>query len=611
MSLSIITSGRRQKERLIGRYMQEIRDIRKAGLDRRALLRMGLVMSGGGLAALRGARVLMPPRADADDSGGARVVSPPSTPFQDPLPIPPVVGVTTLDPAPTKGPNPAASALTGFTEARTEDHQFWEQFLPQQAHELVEREIQHAFYPAVDGIPTSPVWTFLDATSNATVPAVGLRIDARYGVPLVVRIHNALPTENHGFGINQTTTHLHNGHTASESDGGPVRFFAAGHFYDYHYANVRAGFASNVPTSVLNGQTILGDVDETMSFLWFHDHRFGFTSQNVHKGLVGFYTLFSPDIALDTGDETTGLRLPSGELDIPMVLIDRTFDPTSGQLFFDIFNLDGVLGDRFTVNNKIQPFLDVQRRTYRFRILNGSPSRVYELFLSNGQPFVQLSSDGNLLPAPVTRTSLRMGVAERVDVIVDFTNVSVPIRLQNRLVQDNGRGPTGQIRAPGDELMEFRPVGDPIASPPIPTTLLALPSTNVPIARRRSWEFDRSGGAWVVNDRPFDPTAIRATIKQNTAEQWTLKSGGGWMHPIHVHLEEHRVQAVDGFNRVPADDAGRKDTVRIGENAVGAQDVEEVSLFMQFRDFVGDYPIHCHNTVHEDHAMMALWQVEP
>jgi FtsP/CotA-like multicopper oxidase with cupredoxin domain len=524
MPLQLAKSDRRQKEKVVSRYMQEIRDIVRARLGRRELLRLGLV-GGGGLAALRGLRDFKPALAHADDE--VRLISPPNTPFQDPLPIPPTVGATVLDPPPTKGPNPAPSALTGFTEARTEDHQFWDEFPPQQEHELVEREVQHDFYPAVDGIPPSSVWTFVDATRNDAVPAIGLRINARYGVPVVVRIHNALPAANHGFGINQTTTHLHNGHSASESDGTPIRFFDAGHFWDYHYPNVRAGFASNVPTSALNGQTVPGDVFETLSFLWFHDHRFGFTAQNVHKGLAGFYALFSDDIALDTGDETTGLRLPSDEFDIPLMLVDRTFDPTTGQLFFDIFNLDGVLGDRFTVNNKIQPFLEVKKRTYRFRILNASPSRVYELFLSNGQPFITITSDGNLLPTPVTRQSIRLGVAERVTVIIDFTKVNVPIRLQNRLAQDNGRGPTGTIVAPGAELMEFRPVGNPLPSPPIPSTMLALPSTNVPIAQRRTWAFERSGGAWVVNGQPFDPTAIRAFIKQNTAEMWTLKSGGG------------------------------------------------------------------------------------
>src|SRR5262249_24872087 len=144
---------------------------------------------------------------------------------------------------------------------------------------------------------------------------------------------------------------------------------------------------------------------------------------NVYKGLVDFYTLFSDDIGLDTGDETTGLRLPSDPYDIPMVFADKVFDP-EGILFFDLFNIDGILGDKYTVNGKIQPFLEVQRRKHRFRFLNGGPSRAYEFFLSNGQPFFQLSNDGNLLPRTLQRQSIRVGVAERVDVIVDFSNAT-------------------------------------------------------------------------------------------------------------------------------------------------------------------------------------------
>ncbi len=138
---------------------------------------------------------------------------------------------------------------------------------------------------------------------------------------------------------------------------------------------------------------------ETLGFHWFHDHMHDFTAQNTYKGLVSLYTYFSDDINLDTDDETTGLRLPSGEYDIPMVFADKVFDPRTGQLFFDPFNLDGWVGDKDTVNGVIQPYLEVKRRKYRFRFLVGGPSRVYEFFLSNGQYFFQLSSDGNLLPA--------------------------------------------------------------------------------------------------------------------------------------------------------------------------------------------------------------------
>src|SRR5262249_50911979 len=242
MSLEIITSGRSQREKLVAKYMQEIRDIVRARLGRRELLRLGLVMGAGGLEAMRGMRDFKPYWAYADDN--VRFTSPPNTPFQDPLPIPPVVGATRLNPLPTKGTNPVPSALTGFREAARPDHQFFDQFPPTQQHELIEKEVQHQFYPARDGVPTSPIWTFVDATANLNdpQPPFGLRIDARYGTPIAVRIHNGLPAENHGFGINQTSTHLHNGHTASESDGGPTHFYDARLFRDFHYLNVRAGF---------------------------------------------------------------------------------------------------------------------------------------------------------------------------------------------------------------------------------------------------------------------------------------------------------------------------------------------------------------------------------
>ena len=588
--------------------MQEIRDVVKAGLSRRELLRMGLVMGGAGLLALKGMRDFRPYWAHAED---LKLVSPPNTPFQDPLYIPPAVRPTTLNPAPTKGSNPTPSALNGFREASRPDHQRWEQFLPKKQYQLVEKAVMHNFYPAVDGVGAYPVWTFTDATSGAVAP---LRIYGRYGEPIIVRIHNALPADNHGFGINQTSTHLHNAHNASESDGGPTHFYDSGRFKDYHYPNVRAGFASTHPFTTLNGRTVLGDVRETISFQWFHDHRMDFTAQNVYKGLVSFYTLFSDDINLDTGDETTGLRLPSGDYDIPMIFIDMAYDPNTGEQFFDLFNLDGMLGDKYTVNFKIQPYLNVHRRKYRLRLLDSGPSRFYEFFLSNGQPFIQLSEDGNLLPQALQRQSIRLSVAERVDVVVDFTNTKVGDRiyLQNRLEQTNGRGPTGKIIAPTN-LVEFRVVGD----PPQPDRsnifpgkpLLAVPDMR-PVAQERSWELGRRNGAWTINNEFFDPDVISAFPVQNTAERWTLTSGNGWSHPLHIHHEEFRLLSRNG-GAVPVYERGRKDVFKIGGAAVGTTGTGEAELCIQFRDWLGDYPMHCHNVVHEDHAMMIRWQIVP
>jgi hypothetical protein len=98
--------------------------------------------------------------------------------------------------------------------------------------------------------------------------------------------------------------------------------------YDQHYPNAYAGFLESPPD---------GDVRTALSTLWYHDHRVGFTSQNVYKGLAGFYLLFNE---FDTGKETTGFRLPSGEFDVPMIFQDKSFGP-DGELIFDLFNTDG------------------------------------------------------------------------------------------------------------------------------------------------------------------------------------------------------------------------------------------------------------------------------
>ena len=612
MSRKCGSSNEKEMESRVIRYMQEVRDISKAGLNRRELLRMGLVMGGAGAAALQGARGFKPYWAHAasgSGSGGSlELRSPRNTPFVDPLPIPPVMRPVTLNPAPTKGTNPALSAVTGFSEATRPDHQRWEELLPVTMYESIEKAVPHDFYPDIDGVPPSTVWTFVEPSTGNAGP---LRIKARYGEPVLHRVHNALPADNGGFGINQTSIHLHGGHVASESDGGPTHFYDAGFFKDFHYANVRAGFAKTHPETSWNGRTVPGDVRETMSFLWFHDHMHDFTAQNTYKGLASFYTLFSDDINLDTGDETTGLRLPSGEYDIPMIFADKVFDPRTGQLFFDLFNIDGILGDKDTVNGVIQPYLEVKRRKYRFRFLVGGPSRVYEFFLSSGDSFIQISNDGNLLPRPLFRRSIRLSVAERADVIVDFSKAGIgeKIYLQNRLEQTDGRAPTGKIIAPTD-IVEFRVVGDAADDSRVPVTLLDLPDRNVRIARTREWKFDRSNGVWTVNGRLFDPDVFRAFPKQNTAETWTFKSGGGWLHPIHNHLEEFQVLSRDG-KPPPIEEIARKDVVRIGDSAVGTDNTGEVRIFLQFRDWLGDYPLHCHNTVHEDHAMMTRWQVVP
>src|SRR5262249_8256250 len=203
---------------------------------------------------------------------------------------------------------------------------------------------------------------------------------------------------------------------------------------------------------------IPGDWRETMSTHWFHDHMFSFTSQNVYKGNAGMFSIYS---GLDRGNEGVkdgvNLRLPSGtakdwgnlEYDINLLLADKATD-ADGQLAFDIFEFDGFIGDMMTVNLCYKPFLEVEPRKYRFRILNASVSRFFKTTLTDGTnaiPFLQIANDGNLLPSPVTLTETdEQGIAERYDLVIDFTNFkNRTLWLVNLVEHSNGKKPAADL----------------------------------------------------------------------------------------------------------------------------------------------------------------------
>jgi FtsP/CotA-like multicopper oxidase with cupredoxin domain len=251
--------------------------------------------------------------------------------------------------------------------------------------------------------------------------------------------------------------------------------------------------------------------------------------------------------------------------------------------------------------------MKVARRKYRFRLLDAGPSRFYEFILSSGQSFVQIASDGNLLAAPVARSAVRIGPAERVDVIIDFSqyNVGDSVYLLNQLFQDSGRGPEGILLNPATPLLRFDIDREEEDLSVIPVKLRDQPVINLAeVVAKRHWIFNRLNGAWTINEKVFNVNEVRAAIKQNTAEMWTLENkSGGWSHPIHIHFEEFRILSRNGVAPPPWE-RGRKDVVVVGPN-------ETVKIFMRFRDFVGRHPMHCHNTVHEDHAMMLRWDIVP
>ena len=268
--------------------------------------------------------------------------------FVDPLPIPPVIDAT-------------AGGTVNLQMAAS----------------------SHSFHSS---LPSTPTWGYGGASY------LGPTINARRGVALNVEAANALgnhplafaiDTEVHGAVESDKTQprvslHLHGGNTEPQSDGNPDDTFLPGSSKTYHYHN-----------------------DQEAANLWYHDHALGITRLNVMAGLAGFYLLRDD---FDTGDGSNPIGLPWGPYEIPLVIQDRLFD-LDGKLAYPPGPLQvwspEFFGDTAVVNGKAFPKLDVQRGLYRFRVINGSNARVYDLYLSNRHTFFQIGGDGGLLDAPV------------------------------------------------------------------------------------------------------------------------------------------------------------------------------------------------------------------
>ena len=515
---------------------------------------------------------------------GAPLVTLYLLPFLDPLPIAPVKAPTTLTPRPNKFP------VAG--EAGRDPHQRFEEFPPQVSYEINVRPGRHRFHMQ---LPEEQIWGY-----DGLLP--GPTFVGRVNVAALVRFRNQLPLDHVGFGSPDIATHLHSGHVGPASDGFASDYFSQrkagptlrypGAFYDYHYPNYPHA----------------GDMREITNTFWYHDHRDEFTAANVYKGLAGFYLLFDP---LDTGNEATGLRLPSGvgRYDIPMLLQDKKFD-SGGNLFFDQFDNEGFLGNHFLINGKVQPYFRVEGRKYRFRLLNGSMARYFEMYLTDEQDrnhdFTFIASDGNLLGRSLTLSKILLGMGERADIIVDFSRYApgTVLYLVNRIAQDDPRKPREDRLYPGIRTLRIE-VGERTPENSVIPALLRPqgPRANLTGARRRAWKFERNNGQWSINGKFFDPERVDAIVKQGVCEIWELEAGGGWAHPIHIHLEDFWVLSING-KAPPPEWASRKDTLSLlpGWRA---------EVLVRFRDFTGKYMMHCHQHAHEDHAMMIRFDVVP
>lgn len=471
-------------------------------------------------------------------------------------------------------------------------------------------------------LPPTKVWGYEGQYPGPT-------FEAERGKPIDVRWENHLPSQ-HIFKIDpqihgamppapavRTVPHLHGSRSNSESDGLPENWFTPGHSALYHYPN-----------------------SQQAATLWYHDHALGITRLNVYAGLSGFFFL--------RDDEERNLSLPSGDYEIPLILQDRTLDD-QGQLVYaptmdDAVRLPpGVWGPMFfgelpVVNGALYPYLDVEPRPYRLRVLNGSNSRFLNIFLNLAKHVTdipalvavhQIGSDGGFLPAPVKLNKFLLGPAERADLIVDFSGLEGKIvTLSNDASAPYpGWNVMNATWPEVYEFMQFRvelPVKNRKSfSVPAQMPFSRLDESKSVVTRDfvLSEQLDDKGRSLGVriNGKGYDDP-VTETIKLNSIEKWRFFNTSDDAHPMHLHLVQFQIVERQGFNvpamlngklellgspRKPhANEAGWKDTATVNPGDV-------LTILARFEGYTGRYVFHCHMLEHEDNDMMRPFEVVP
>jgi FtsP/CotA-like multicopper oxidase with cupredoxin domain len=387
----------------------------------------------------------------------------------------------------------------------------------------------------------------------------GPTIAATQGRPIVV-------TQNNQLGA-PTSVHLHGAFVPPEHDGHPVDAIPSGGARDYRYGN-----------------------QQRPATLWYHSHAHHIESEQVFRGLAGFYTITDP------GDFALGL--PSGAQDVPLMLRDLRLDGDNQVVYVpNDFRGRGII----LVNGRPQPYFAIAARKYRLRFLNGSNDRGFKLGLSNGGTFYQIASDGGFLPNNVPTTAIELFPGERVEAIVDFAGL--PNGSQVVLQNEWGEG------AGARQVMRFDVVRQEPDSSRIPDNgqlpqLPAIPPATV--VRDLSLRFDAPNGVFLINGRRFDPNRVDFTVKRDVPEIWRITNTDtqfGIPHSMHLHLVQFRVLDRNGVPPGPAE-AAWKDTVTVWPG-------QTVRVQATFTRYIGRYVFHCHLFDHSSSAMMGQIEIIP
>lgn len=492
--------------------------------------------------------------------------------FVDPLPIPPV--------AKPLGHREVPGKFAGVKSTRTVPYY---RLSMRQFASKVHRDLAATTMWGYDG--RSPGPTF----------------ETRGGEGLIVEWVNDLPNSHllpidhnlHGAEKDKpkvrAVVHVHGAKVPPESDGYPEAWYVPGKSATYYYPNQQAAAA-----------------------LWYHDHTMGINRLNIYAGLFGLFTI------RDQAEEA--LNLPRGRYEIPMVIYDRSFRrdgqldyPTSG--IPDAPWVPEAFGEAMMVNGRIFPYLDVEPRKYRFRLLNAANGRFFHLSLSNAQEFHVIGTDQGLLSAPATLASVLAAPGERLDLVIDFGGQA---------------GELITLNSDAFTLMQFRvargnALGSGMDHSSLPSTLRPVPKTPESSAARTRRilliENKMSNGdsmMMLLNGMHWDMPVTEDPLLDST-EIWELVNTTEDSHPIHLHLVRFQLLDRRSFNELqffrtrelsytgaaePPEpwETGWKDTIRAHSKMV-------TRIIVRFAGYPGRYVWHCHVLEHEDNEMMRPYDV--
>ncbi len=439
-------------------------------------------------------------------------------------------------------------------------------------------------------VPPTRVWSY-----DGAVP--GPTFETRSGQGLLVEWANDLPAKHflpidrtlHGAHDDQpdvrTAVHVHGARVPAKSDGYPEDWFTPGRSALAHYPN-----------------------EQDAATLWYHDHAMGIERLNQYAGLLGLF--------LVRDELEDALELPSGPHEVPLILFDRLFH-ANGALHYptserpDAPWISELRGDALLVNGKLFPFLDVEPRAYRFRVVNAANSRFYDLSLSNKHPFVQIGSDQGLLPGPVDTPHVSLAPGERADLLVDF---------------GSSAGESLTLRAGVQDLMQFRVArGAGVKMRALPAKLRPIPriaESDASVRRALSldeYEHPTTKRMLMLLDGKYWKDPVSETPRLGSVEIWSFVNTTEDTHPIHLHLVRFQILDRQPFDvdtlqttgqmrtigkAVPPEPAeqGWKDTVQAYPSTI-------TRIAVRFEGYAGRYVWHCHVLEHAANEMMRPFDV--